>query len=87
MDNELTIFGTPAQDTPFGTPISTPKRVPYRMNPVKMIRQHVPVKVLSAEEERIASPDSGEKFVKIRICNLQYIISNYRSTDAKVLTQ
>lgn len=59
MDSELTIYGTPAQDTPFTTPISTPRRVPYRMNPVKMIRQHVPVQILSTEEERIASPDSG----------------------------
>lgn len=72
MDNELTVFGTPAQDTPFATPISTPRRVPYRMNPVKMIRQHVPVKVLSTEEERIASSDSGSEFVKTCI-NFDFI--------------
>lgn len=59
MDNDDAIYGTPGSETPYSTPISTPRLVPYRINPVKMVRQHVPVKLKSLEDAKLSSSDNG----------------------------
>lgn len=59
MDDEATIYGTPSPETPFSTPISSPRRVSYRANPVKMIRQHVPLKMQSCTDVKDPSQEKG----------------------------
>lgn len=56
---EASFYMTPRPETPYTTPSSTPRLIHCRLNPVKTIRQHVPLKINFAQETQSSTPDQG----------------------------
>lgn len=67
----VSVYMTPAPETPYETPNSTPRRIHCRLKPVKTIRQHVPLKINFSQDVDNSAVDQGKSLIDFNfVCEL-----------------